>query len=64
MKVWKYIGNGSFLPGIPARDLSDDEVILHGKGDVIASGLYEIPKNAPEPKPIKATEEVTTSWQE
>ena len=21
---WKYIGDGSFVPGVPARDLADD----------------------------------------
>ncbi len=40
----KYIGQG-FLPGVPARDLSDDEVEqCGGEEALIASGLYEIPR--------------------
>ena len=38
--MWKYIGNG-FLPGLPARDLSDDEVKTLGLGRVKQSGLYK-----------------------
>jgi hypothetical protein len=47
----KYIGNGSFIPGIPARDLTTDEVQEYardyefkgkrGADGLIASGLYE-----------------------
>lgn len=38
----KYIGNGDFAPGIPARDLTDEEVKEHG-GVVllVKTGLYE-----------------------
>jgi hypothetical protein len=40
----KYIGNG-FIPGIPARDLSDDEVKKHGGVKLLLStGLYAKPK--------------------
>ena len=49
----KYIGTG-FLPGVPARDLSDAEVEQHGGEEtLIASGLYEsssrpiLPKEQP-----------------
>lgn len=36
----KYVGGG-FLPGVPARDLSAEEVELHGGAKaLIASGLY------------------------
>ena len=44
----KYVGKG-FLPGIPARDLSKEEVEkLGGKDALIATGLYaEFPKKAP-----------------
>lgn len=39
-----YIGDGSFLPGVPARDLSDEEVAAHGGvRELTASGLYEKP---------------------
>lgn len=37
----KYVGKGSFLPGIPARDLNDEEVSKYGgKRELIATGLY------------------------
>ena len=36
----KYIGNGAFLPDIPARDLTVDEVEKFGKKFLLASGLY------------------------
>lgn len=34
-----YIGNG-FLHGVPARDLSEEEVKTHDVEKLIASGLY------------------------
>jgi len=37
----KYIGNGNWLPGIPARDLTEQEVKRFGEKMLIASGLYE-----------------------
>lgn len=36
----KYIGNG-FIPGVPARDLSEEEVKEFGKRWLKRSGLYE-----------------------
>jgi len=38
----KYIGQGNFLAGIPARDLSDAEVKEYG-GEIklISTGLYK-----------------------
>ena len=36
----KYIGRGSSLPGIPARDLTDDEVKRFGKTFLLSTGLY------------------------
>lgn len=45
-----YTGS-AFLPGVPARDLDDEEVQLYGgKEALVASGLYE------EDKPAKAAE--------
>lgn len=35
----KYIGNGS-LAGIPARDLTDDEVEQFGEEFLLSTGLY------------------------
>lgn len=36
----KYIGNGEFYPGIPARDLSDEEVAHYGLKVLLKTGLY------------------------
>jgi hypothetical protein len=36
----KYIGNGAALPGVPARDLTEDETSLHGKRRLLKSRLY------------------------
>lgn len=37
----KYIGRGSFLPGVPSRDLNAEEVKRFGGSDyLIGSGLY------------------------
>jgi len=36
----KYSGNGAFLPGIPARDLTDEEVEQYGLKVLLKSGLY------------------------
>lgn len=44
-----YVGKGAFLPNIPARDLSDEEVEHYGgEKALVASGLYE-PVSAPVP---------------
>ncbi len=47
----KYVGNGAFIPGIPARDLTEEEAAhfaqdyafgeIEGIEGLIASGLYE-----------------------
>ena len=37
-----YIGGG-FIHGVPARNLSDEEVKQHGKARLLASGLYKEP---------------------
>ena len=37
----RYVGAGSFLPGVPARDLSAAEADAYGGADaLVASGLY------------------------
>ena len=43
----KYIGNGSFLPDVPARDLTEKEIKDRGldKKVLIASGLYHESKS-------------------
>lgn len=48
-----YIGNGAYVPGYPARDLTRDEVTQHGKDALLATGLYQEPsesKSVPAPK--------------
>lgn len=36
----KYVGKGAWLIGVPARDLSADEVRFYGKDKLEKSGLY------------------------
>jgi hypothetical protein len=48
----RYTGNGTFLPGVPARDLSADEAELYDYARLIASGIYQ---------PIDSE---VTEWQE
>ncbi len=45
----KYNGNG-FLPGIPARDLTDEEVEFFGEKELLATGLYSKPEQPKEEK--------------
>lgn len=44
-----YIGNGGFLPGIPARDLTAEDVATLGSSTdtLIASGLYALAPDLP-----------------
>jgi len=58
----KYVGNG-WLPGVPARDLSDAEVKLYGEKRLIASGLYEKVKLSVERRPERKTGK-EVKWQE
>lgn len=38
----KYVGDGSFVPGLPARDLTDAETEkAGGEKTVLATGLYK-----------------------
>lgn len=53
----KYIGNGLFIPGVPARDLTDEEAVGHGETRLIASGLYQKPRVSK--RSYMAVEEVT-----
>jgi len=37
-----YIGNGAFIPGIPARDLAPEEVEQYGgERKLLRTGLYQ-----------------------
>lgn len=60
----KYTGGGygGSLPGIPARDLSEEEAILHGGvGALLRTGLYEKEKESP---PLKSEKSVRPNKQE
>jgi hypothetical protein len=42
LMAWKYMGKGDFIPGVPARDLSDKEVKELGIQEAVeASDLYK-----------------------
>lgn len=46
-----YVGGGSFV-GVPARDLTEEEVERFGRAWLLAIGLYREPDEAKEkPKP-------------
>ena len=38
----KYVGKGDFIPGVPARDLEEEDLddLLVARSRLIASGLY------------------------
>ncbi len=57
MAKLKYIGSGA-IPGIPARDLTAEEVIEHGGVDtLVATGLYAPPNTRPKKKRISKKKE-------
>jgi hypothetical protein len=39
--LYKYVGKGSFIPGIPARDIPESEVHLYDINALEGSGLWE-----------------------
>ena len=51
-----YIGNGSFIPHIPSRDLSAEEVKRFGKERLLGSKLYEEFKPS-KPRRVKVVKE-------
>jgi hypothetical protein len=51
----KYIGDGTALVGVPARDLTAEEVAEHGRTRLLSTRLYvEYVKKAYAPKPTKS----------
>ncbi len=57
----KYIGKGSFVQGIPARDLTKDEWDAFSKErqkSLVNAGLYKVPKRKVEDRviPLKTKE--------
>lgn len=41
MIEYRYVGNGDHSPGIPARDLTGEDVANLSVDEIEASGLYE-----------------------
>jgi hypothetical protein len=39
--IYKYIGNGASLPGVPARDLTEKEALDFDVKRLLGSGLYK-----------------------
>jgi len=59
----KYIGQ-AFIPGIPARDLSDEEVEEYGgEAFLVGSGLYEKVEAMPPANKMKTKYEVKDGHQ-
>ena len=52
----KYIIGSGSLPGLPARDLTDDEVLEFGRLYLLKSGLYQDEKEKPVKKVIEKIE--------
>lgn len=50
----RYLGGGSLI-GVPARDLTPDEVKEFGKARLLSSGLYATFKKVYVPKPSTKT---------
>lgn len=47
---FKYVGDGSYLPGIPARDLTDEdlkELTPEQQANVAAAAIYEAAGKTP-----------------
>lgn len=57
--MWKYVGNGEFLWGVPARDLTEEEAALIGYKMLRESGLYQqdLPKEDKSLKPSMENKE-------
>ena len=47
----RYIGEGRFRPGIPARDLTEAEVKQFGRKFLLETGLYKISSRKATRKP-------------
>lgn len=62
----KYIGKTKWLPGVPARDLTDAEVELYGGKELLLKvGIYaEEPAQQPEKRRYSKDEEPVETGQE
>jgi hypothetical protein len=50
----QYLGNGKWTPGIPARDIEDEEIAEYGGKDLIlAAGLHFDVVDTYEPEPVR-----------
>jgi hypothetical protein len=47
--MYRYIGTGAYIVGVPTRDLTDREAQQYGEARLVASGLYEAPKRSYKP---------------
>lgn len=57
----RYVGEGDFLIGVPARDLNEAETLEYGGVELlVASGLYMVDNHADQ-DPIKPIEDVKLS---
>ncbi len=56
----KYVGRGNYLPGVPARDLTDEEAeACGGRVWLLETGLYVEPAEAGEKETIEEKGKVT-----
>ncbi len=53
--MYIFIGRkGSYLPGVPARDLTIEEVLRFGEDRILKSGLYRKSRSKPKASEDKA----------
>ena len=51
--IVKYVGTG-FLPGVPARDMTNDEAREYNISRLLKSGLYQIQRPKRQPRKVEA----------
>ncbi len=56
-----YIGKGAFVIGIPARDLTTDEVKEYGRQKLLDTGLYQDPDGKQAALPAKNEDKAAAS---
>lgn len=54
----RYVGDGAYLLGVPARDLSEEEALALDRQTLTASGLYvDVPEIAEAPAVLDAPDD-------